>query len=473
MREQNLPQPKSIAALLYSSTTLSAAAGISVWLIIFWFAKESSYLEDDVTLLAPLFEGGIRQSLRSSLRPLEYLSAWVSKEAEAPIWLIVSCLAYSVHAALTYQLARTVLGREPPKWTVLLAATSPIAFQAYFQIDTVSQALANVFGTAYAICSIQLLRQESSSSPGPLAWRLLLLAACAVCSKETTYGLVFVGCAIVLMKHGRRVTFPIALILLLLTATVIASALLRSEQLMSGQSGYHLRFSPIYWIGGFGFLCTVASIPLPTSLVLTGTALQSVWTAALCIALLLAPIFLFAHVAGRKRQKVSFRELVRSCLARYDLILFVVAASVPSVFVKVGELYATQMSSLLVAAMVLAIVRFDSRRLWPLIGALAIAWTSASVVNAYYYSVRSGHRSDTDWPLAAAISSAARNPEMKYSIYAFGRDRSITSVLGCDYLNRLPNVCLPPTISASFPKRRENETERELTRDKRRQDQSH
>jgi hypothetical protein len=87
-----------------------------VWLPLLYLAKESHYVGDDFTVLRPLFNGGIVESLHTYVRPLEFLAAYLSLQAQLPIWLLFSLPAYVGTAIATLALANLVTGNFEAPW---------------------------------------------------------------------------------------------------------------------------------------------------------------------------------------------------------------------------------------------------------------------------------------------------------------------------------------------------------------------
>ena len=440
------------------SSTRCALTASAAWLIFFHFARHISYGGDDSVVLVPLFGGGLAESLGRFLRPLEYLIALWSAQVDAPLWLGVSALAYIAMCMTTLSLLCLVNDNaKPPMWQIVVCAVTPLAAQPYFQIDTVSQALANAFSLGYVLVSLRAMHSVTPDELRRHCWRMVTLALLCILSKETTYGIVFLGALLLLFRHRTRAAMQAACIVGLLVAAVLWRVLYQYGD-VAVDSGFGFKLNPLYWVFSFVFSVIVAASPLPTAITLSGAyASHPALLAIVALGLSVVGIGLLAY---RRSPALIWRAARQSNLldlgnVHFLLGLYLLASVVPTVFFKAAELYASQLLPLLkvllltipVASPVLA------RVFW---SAYITLWMLASVINIMYYSVATGYDPQGRIlyaPISAAVASAPRI----YSIYhrgIYADDTYPDTASSCILSRRTPGICLPRDISSGYPKSR-------------------
>jgi hypothetical protein len=355
-----------------------------------------------------------------------------------------------------------IAGQERiPTWQVLICAVSPLITNAYFQIDTVSQALANWFSALLAIAVFSCMRATSASDIARRGWLVAGVAGLCLLSKETTYGLV--GCAGVLLylAHGRRALGQVLFMGCALAACMIWSALHTFD--VSVGSHYGLK-NPLYWAFAVVFSTAVAVAPTPTSLILTGTATEHGGYLLLVITgsiVALAGIGAVAASAvrslrARTADSVTWLQPIPVVL----LVLFVFGL-MPSIFFKASELYASQSLPFLKCLLLWPFRAATSKRLSAYAVTLAAFWGVASIVNVMFYSVASGYRpSAVHAPSllqrpVVALEPVVRKQRARYSIYSAEgyAGEGGAQVLGdCLISWRDRTICLPGNITSGVPR---------------------
>jgi hypothetical protein len=442
--------------------TLFAAA--SIWLFLFYFGKESHYIGDHFSVLWTIFNGGIIESLHFYVRPLEYFAAFLSLKAKFPVWLVFSFLAYVATSVVTIALSNTLTSdRTPSWWKILLCSASPIATYTYFQIDMVSQALANLFTAAFALGVLHCLTLTDKGHIQRTSWILVILAVFSVLSKETSYGIIFAGSGVLLLRHRHTVLIPIVCILLLVAALVGWTLSANSHFDVSAGTHYGFKKNPLYWLFGAVFSVSVALAPVPTSLVLTGTYSQNAFTLS---AVLIGALFLIVAVASFLRTRMlgvvcaAIRQRAPLLCPRNVILLFMLFSIVPAIFFKISELYASEMLPFIKTA-VIAIISRDTlawrQRLWIPFG---IAWVLTSAINLLFYAISSGYDPSKDSMIAGpqkaiyeSIEDASTHQRTKYSWYSVNMVSHSEHIGSCEISALNPHVCLPPNIASGFPSR--------------------
>jgi hypothetical protein len=442
--------------------TLFAAAGI--WLFLFYFGKESHYVGDHYSVLWTIFNGGIIESLHFYVRPLEYFAAFLSLKARFPVWLVFSFLAYVGTSVVTAALSNTLTSdRTPSWWKILLCSVSPIAPYTYFQIDMVSQALANLFTAAFALGVLHCLTLTDEGQIQRTSWILVILAALSVLSKETSYGIMFAGSGVLLLRHRYTVLIPTVCILLLVAALVGWSLSANTHFDVTAGAHYGFKKNPLYWLFAVVFSISVALVPVPTSLVLTGTYSQNAFT--LSVVLIGALVLIFAMASFLRTPMLgavsaAIRQRAPLLCARNVILLFMLFSIVPALFFKISELYASQMLPFIKAA-VIATISLDTlawrQRLWIPFG---MAWLLTSVINLLFYAISSGYDPSKDSRIAGpqkaiyeSIEDASTHQRTIYSWYSVNLVFHSQHIGSCELSALIPHVCLPPNIVSGFPSR--------------------
>lgn len=440
----------------YVACALSATAA---WLLLFVFGRHISYGGDDSVVLVPLFHDGLAQSMGRFFRPLEYLAAWLSHGAGLPLWLYISAMAYVATAVGTLRLASAIDARRPPFWKILVCAVTPLAAQPYFQIDTVSQALANLFSLAFIIASLGCFFATQSNRARRYAWYMVLLAVLCVLSKETALGILFAGTAMILLRHRLRVLAPVLCLIALMAASVLFRVIYKFGTGSDAEaSGLGLNFNPLYAAFNFVFSVAVSLAPVPTSITLSGAFTRHPALLVLVTLGILAVVFAAIVHARSLRLLPAF---LRTLTLRIDritvthlLLVYLAFSVVPTVFFKGAELYASQMTPIL-KVLLLAIpvaAPLAARGFWYVCSAL---WLLASTVNVMYYSVATGYEPGNSAlyaPIQAAVTPAPR----VYSIYnpaIYAEDTYPAPQGDCLLSRRSPDICLPRSIGSGFPVR--------------------
>lgn len=453
---------ESLAVRAHSNSTSARAAlccaiiACLCWLLFFYYGKHISYNGDDFTLLRPLFDEGLGQSLQRTFRPLEYAVAAWSKHANFPVWLFASALAYIGTALGTLALLQLTSAMPIPIWQIFICASTPLAANTYFQIDTVSQAFANLFSLLLAIQTVRCIQANDLAQTARRAWLVAALAVLCLASKETSYGLVALSCALLLFTKGRQVWKPVAVIAIAFVLCLAWGVFISLHLDAAAREHYGLK-NPVYWLFAVVFSFTVAVAPMPTALVLTGTAgLHAGFLALIVLGALISLVaaWVFFGAALRRWRERHMQEVQPTTVL---LVLFLFAALVPSMFLKAGELYASQCLPYLKC---LLLPRHTTPRgvapavLGWLVGSL---WLAASSVNLMFVSVHTGFRA-TDRqsiPLAlqptVPLEAIVFNQRRSYSIYSMP---SIAKQEGHCRISRADrSICLPQDIMSGFPYR--------------------
>lgn len=432
------------------------------WLLFFHFAARANYYGDDFTVIAPVITGSLWTALLDHFRPLEILIAQWSVATGFQVWLVVSMAAYAMTAALTLALYRLVAPDSTVRWWhLLICACTPLAANTYFQIDTVSQALANLFTLAFAVGVAALWRDKTRN-----AWPLVALALLGILSKETSYGIFFAGSVLLILRYGRAYLAPMACVQLLVCAG-IGWGLFHATMDITPGSHYGLK-NPIYWGFNLAFSAAVGVLPIPTGPLITGSALANVTMTA--ITAIGATALITGLVLYLRRPKwPTFRFLLpwrlRECTTGQVVFLLALSSLVPALFFKASELYASQaLPYIKVGLMVAPIwggVRV-ARVFWP---ACCSLWILASTVNIAFYAAQTGYNAGGDKTIAAAersllekIEHANKRQTRAYSIYSmrttYDRPTSLTREGECIVDDYFPRVCLPSSISDGVPRLR-------------------
>ena len=442
--------------------TLFAAAGI--WLFLFYFGKESHYLGEHYSVLWTIFNGGIIESLHFYVRPLEYFAAFLSLKAKFPVWLVFSFLAYVGTSVVTIALSNTLTSdRTASWWKVLLCSASPVATYMYFQVDMVSQALANLFTAAFALGALHCLTLTDKGQIQRTTWILVILAVFSVLSKETSYGIMFAGSGVLLLRHRHTVLIPIVCILLLVAALVGWSLSANTHFDVTPGTHYGFKKNPLYWLFGAVFSVSVALAPVPTSLVLTGAYSQNAFTLSV---VLIGALILIVAVASFLRTRMlgvvcsAIRQRAPLLCPRNVMLLFMLLSIVPAIFFKISELYASGMLPFIKAA-VIAIISRDTlawrQLLWI---PFSMAWVLTAAINLLFYAISSGYDPSKDSRITGpqkaiyeSIEDASTHQRTKYSWYSVNMVFAKQRIGSCEISTSNPQVCLPPNIESGFPSR--------------------
>lgn len=432
-------------------------AAATLWLACFYFGAQIRYVGDDFTVLEPVLGGGLTQSLHQSVRPLEYAIAFASMRSGYPLWLAVSFAACVCTSLATLSLWRMIAGLvRIPTWQVLICAATPLMTNTYFQIDTVSQALANCFSLLLAIAVLSCMRATSSSVIASRAWLVAGAAALCLLSKETTYGLVGGAGVLLYLAHGRRALGQVLLMTCALAACMVWSSLYTID--ISPGTHYGLK-NPLYWAFAVVFSAAVAVVPTPTSLVLTGTAAEHggyLLLVVMGLVVALAGVVAFAWRAVhalRERTPISSGWLQPIPVVLLLLFLF---SLMPSMFFKASELYASQAVPFLKCLLLWPYRASASQRVTAYAVMLALLWGVASVVNVMFYSVETGYRASKERATSvlqrpvAALEPVVHKQRASYSIYSM---ESKAEVRGdCLIERRHRSICLPRNIVSGVPR---------------------
>jgi hypothetical protein len=453
-----------VALISKEQLTRTPFAAAGIWLFLFYFGKESHYVGDHYSVLWTVFNGGIIESLHFYLRPLEYFVAFLSLKAKFPVWLVISFLAYVATSVVTVALSNTLTSdRTPSWWKILLCSASPIAPYTYFQIDIVSQALANLFAAAFALGVLHCLTLTDRGQIQRTSWVLVILAAFSVLSKETSYGIVFAGSAVLLLRHRHTVLIPTVCILLLVAAAVGWTLSANSHFDLSAGAHYGFKKNPLYWLFAMVFSVLVALAPIPTSLVLTGTYSQNAFTLSV---VLIGALILIVAMASFLRAPMlgvvcaAIRQRAPLLCPRNVMLLFMLFSIVPALFFKISELYASQMLPFVKAALIAMISRDTlawRQRLWIPVG---VAWVLTSAINLLFYAISSGYDPSKDSRIAGpqraiyeSIEDASTHQRTEYSWYSVNMTFHGQYRGSCELSALNPHVCFPPNIASGFPYR--------------------
>jgi len=434
-----------------------------VWCVFYYFGRHVAYGGDDSSVLVPLFQDGLMQHLQRHTRPLEYFFALLSVRTGFPVWIAVSYLAYvgsSVGALTLLRIADR--NQQPHFWKILVCASSPLAAQAYFQVDTVSQALGNVFSLAIVILTLRSLRTGQASDIRSQAWAVALLALLCILSKESTYGTVLASATILLVRHRRLVLTPACIALLLVVGAVLGRGLYRYG--MAGGSSSELHLDPLYWVFAIVYSACVAVAPIPTSITLTGAFLtEPVLAAVVAVGAAVAlagSIMLGVSLLKDRTRRKSAAE--RGHDNHLLLAMLAIVSLVPTLFFGAAELYASPMVPMLQVLLMISIPARE--RFYPALGyACSVLWIVASTINIVYYSIATGYSTAGQSPsmidrvLYEPIERAVANESRIYSIYYSklysDQQRSFKGGRVCKIDPRQPDVCLPESIGSGVPQR--------------------
>jgi hypothetical protein len=432
-------------------------AAAALWLACFYFGAEIRYVGDDFTVLRPVLHGGLTQSLHQYIRPVEYAIAFASIRSGYPLWLVVSFALYVLTSLATLSLWRMIAGQARiPTWQVLICAATPLVTNAYFQIDTVSQALANWFSALLAIAVLSCMGATSASVIARRGWLVAGVAVLCLLSKETTYGLVGGAGLLLYLAHGRRALGQVLSMGCALAACMIWSALYTFD--VSVGTHYGLK-NPLYWAFAVVFSTAVAVVPTPTSLVLTGTAAEHGGYLLLVITgLIVAAVGVGAvawnavrNLRARTQNSTRWLQPIPAVL----LVLFMFALT-PSIFFKASELYASQSLPFLKCLLLWPFRASASKRVSAYAVTLALLWCVTSIVNVMFYSVVTGYRASAERspsllqrPLVA-LEPVVRKQRAQYSIYSMGSKAQVRGDCLIDRRDR--SICLPRTITSGVPR---------------------
>ena len=449
---------------------LCGAIAVLVWLLYFNFGRAISYGGDEFGLLRPAIYGSLLDSLHANIRPLEYFVIRLSFMAHFPFWLLVSLCSYVSTAVLTLRFV-DLFRRDglPQLWAILLCATSPLAAQAYFRVDTVAQGLANLFTVLLAILVVECLRATDPEKIKSTGRKVAVVGILCLLSKETTYGLVLGGGILLCLRHrNKMLPLLIGPVLLLFAGMAWSNfgAMEYSDHSSSAQ--YGLKPNPLYWLFTLVFSVVVALSPGPTAPILTGSANSGHAMLVLCVlgaVLAIAGLALYVPRTIHPPVRVGWMSrMARGEFSNSELLsLLLVCSLVPSMFVKAAELYATQALPYLKAMLLLALpasVRVLDRVYW---SAVSLMWVLASCINLMFYSVVLGAHPSTEidrphierW-LYAQVERAVAHRTRDYSIYKYPAAFIPQHIGDCYVDPREPRICLPKNIVSGVPTLRQN-----------------
>jgi hypothetical protein len=436
-------------------------AALLAWLFWWYFAKESHYIADDSTVLKPLFHGSIIDSLHTYVRPLEFSLALLSRAAELPVWLAGSLLAYVATALLTLKLTNYLTGDASARWwRVILCVATPIAALPYFEIDTVSQALAVAFGLAYALGIVRLLQVDDTAELRHGSWGLLAIAVLTVLSKETSYGIVSCGSALLVLRHGRKVLVPMACVIAFL-ACVMLWSLFNTFDITPG-SHYGFRKNPFYWLFTISFSIVVGLLPVPSSIAFTGAYRYGGFPIALMVLgglAIVAALVMLVRTDARAASRGFLRGFDGPFGVRGAVLLFVLFSMLPSIFFKASELYASQTLPFTKALLVALVAAIDRKSLQRFMVGIAALWIFVSGINAAFYSISTGYEPARDtaaipvraW-LAGPLVAGVNNQQRQYSVYSINALVQNVKHGACETDPWDRRLCLPPNIASGFPR---------------------
>jgi hypothetical protein len=445
---------------------LAALVATLSWAMCVYFGRQINYIGDDFGVIVPALQHDLIGSLLVNIRPLEFFVAEASALLHGPFWLLVSLLTYVVTAVATVQLFAVLIpSQKLPRWACIMAGTSPLLALSYFQIDTVSQALANLFGVLFALRCMACLTEPHQTRIAAASWQLALLGLLCLLSKETSYGIVFFGSVLVLSRFRLRDMKPLLALLTLLTVAIAAS--MRHHDITPG-AHYGAKANPAYWLFTVVFSALVSLSPVPTSLALTHSWLASPALVAICSLgslLSLAGIFIYIRpiCAAFATASRAVRSPWREWVYRHNtsVLMFSLFALIPSMLFKASEVYATQMQPFLKAALLPVLISASRRRaptavFWNTVCSL---WVLASVINTVYYATATGyapqnaavpHARLIAW-LEDATQTAVAARTRAYSNYAFSGADHYDDFEGCQFDITEPRVCLARNIGTGFP----------------------
>lgn len=443
---------------------LVAPGAALTWLVLLLAeGRHLAYYYDDVTVLGPLFDGGLRASLEQYLRPLEYGIAKLSAIAGWPLWLYASGLVYVATAGVAYTLLKRLRPSAPPAIAMPASFASPLLAQTYFQIDTVSQALGNLFALSLALATLSHLAAPTRAR----TTAVIVLAALALLSKETTYGVVLLsGLALAVLSPSspgpwRRLLYATPI---LLTLCAVAWRLQVVDTDLSGH--YDLHLNPLVWLFHATYMVGVAIFPYPSSLLFTGYVLNAPKAAIAAAAVVAAATATAAIVALRtwRRHALEGRSLpqaIQSNPATSLTALFALSVLFPTALIQGSELYASALTPLLMVLTVVALLStLRTRAAFVIVALLCTGQIASSWFNLglFRYATQAAYIGETS-------VSAARNYRdilvrhdghlREYSLYwPVGRDpERYESRGGCLRDTALPpGVCLPSTITEPPPR---------------------
>lgn len=446
-------------------TVLASLWGAAFWLVMWFFARHTLYAGDDFTVLDHIFSGDLYSALRMRIRPLEFASAAVSAFAGAPVWVAVSASALVLTAAATARFLQVVVPDvESSGWVALLCAASPIAAMSHFQVDTVSQALANLFAVLFACSAARVVLSPSERPLKGDAWAALAFAVLCIASKETTYGIVGAGCVLMALASRRQSLLPATLGL---GALALAATWAIFVNQGPTQGDHYAPKNPGYWLFAIVYFAAIAVAPLPSSSTLTGGFLGSpaILVVTACGAvLLIAVAWLLMRPVLKATRPANWPRSLRAALHSPTVVcvIFALSACAPAVFLKAGELYATQLVPFMKALAIIAFYALPAGRRGAgrvVYSALAWAWMLASVVNGSFYALSSGFLPGDELSAGfiskavfGAVGGAHAAQRWRYSVYSYPPECRSRAKGSCWISPDRPNICLPPSISAGFPR---------------------
>jgi hypothetical protein len=343
-----------------------------------------------------------------------------------------------------------------PTWQVLICAATPLMTNTYFQIDTVSQALANWFCLLLAIAVLSCMRATSASVIASRGWLVAGAAVLCLLSKETTYGLVAGAGVLLCLAHGRRAFGQVLFMAGALATCMVWSSLYTFD--ISPGAHYGLK-NPLYWTFAVLFSAAVSVMPTPTSLVLTGTAAEHGGYLLLVVTGLLVALVGLVPFAWRAvrvlRQRTRSSATWLQPIPAVLLLLFLFSL-MPSMFFKASELYASQSAPFLKCLLLWPYRASVSIRVTAYAVTLALLWGVASLVNVMFYSVETGYRASKERATSllqqpvAALEPVVRKQRASYSIYSMEGQAQIRGE--CLIERRHRSICLPRNIASGVPR---------------------
>lgn len=421
--------------------------------LYYLFGRHAHYVGDDLTILNALYGEGISRYFHQAVRPLEYLAGWLSMQSGLPVWHWVAMAAGVLTPLATLALANLVTGdRSASWWKLVLCVATPLAAMPYFQVDTVSQALANLFAVLLVIVTLQLLRHGATTLPAAGGWRWCALACLCLASKETSYGLIVASGALLFWRFRRAVLPPLLLVALLLLTSLVWSK--QNTFDISEGAHYALKTNPAYWLFTVLFSWTVMFSAVPTAPLLTGGYAASglaQWLIVIGALLTLAALAALC-LALRPHLAALRRKLWRERFGEAGAFVFLCgAALVPAMFFKASELYASQALPFLKTLLIGAVLLTGGRALRAALLVLCAGWLLASIANITFYALSTGQTLGTSsW--RRGLEPAVDQQTRVYSVYSTRDLYPNYRVGACEFVPWNGIICLPPDIAGAFPR---------------------
>ena len=354
--------PSSSLGLLFLSL---GVPGIS---ILIWFS--AFYTGDDRNTLFPVARHSIEATLRYYIRPLEYAVVQLSNMIYLPLWILFS-LVFAVTAAYVSVRTAEIITEKKFSSSVrpLIISANPLWFYAISQVDTVSQSLCNLAFAIGLFFLVRLIKETTRSKANQFGLLINITSTLILFTKELAIpaALTLVSIAAWHQLRYRRANFSY-----FLSCGIFISGLLLWIAIkfrfggMLPEAGGHYNTTPslLDIVRNTAAIFSFSLTPLPSSF-LSFSLLANVWAAT--------------GVAMTLLFFVTLRKLKWSAHAGYT-VLAVLGACFPMFYIHASELYASMVSSFLIAMFILLLAPREA-----IIWLYGIALLCCSYLNCFIY----------------------------------------------------------------------------------------